>query len=292
MEPNTIEDILRGGRTTIVPGVYDALSARIAARAGARALYMTGFGVAGASFGVPDIGLVSASEMIERVGVIAAACDGVPLIADGDNGHGGPLNAAKLTRAYERAGAAAIQLEDQVFPKRCGHMEDKEVVSRQEAAQKIRAAAEARDGKAFKIVARTDARATHGLDEALARGETFLKAGADVLFIEAPRTAEELRRVAETFAGVPLLANLVEDGKTPLLGVAELAALGYRIVLYPISALLAVTRRLEEAYGLLLKGERAGLDGSRAGFGHYNEILKLPELLAVTKALAEPNKGE
>ena len=274
-------------RATIVPGVYDALSARIAVRAGASAIYMTGFGVAGAAFGVPDIGLVSASQMIERVGIIAAACDDVPLIADGDNGHGGPLNTANLTRAYERAGAAAIQLEDQVFPKRCGHMEDKEVVSRTEAAQKIRAAADARRNKSFKIIARTDARATHGLDEALARGDDFLKAGADILFVEAPRSEEELRRVAETFNGVPLVVNLVEDGKTPLLTTAELEALGYKVLLYPISALLAVTRRLEEVYDLLLKGERKTLDGDRSSFSHYNEIMKLPELLAVTKALAD-----
>jgi 2-methylisocitrate lyase-like PEP mutase family enzyme len=292
VEPESLDAILNSSRATIVPGVYDALSARIAVRAGARAIYVTGFGVAGAGFGVPDIGLVSASEMIERVGVIAGACGNVPLIADGDNGHGGPLNAAKLARAYERAGAAAIQLEDQVLPKRCGHMEDKEVVSRAEAAQKIRAAAEARSSKAFKIVARTDARATHGLDEALARGDEFLKAGADVLFIEAPRSAEEMRRVAETFKGVPLLINLVEDGKTPLLSVAELEALGYRLVLYPISALLAVTRRLEEAYDLLLAGDRTSLDAGRSSFAHYNEIMNLPELLAVTKRLAEPNTGE
>lgn len=286
MEPHTLDSILSSSSAVIVPGVYDALSARIARRAGAKALYLTGFGVAGASFGVPDVGLVSATEMSERVGTIAEACRGAPLIADGDNGHGGPLNAAKLTRAYERAGAAAIQIEDQVIPKRCGHMEDKEIVSRVEAAQKIRAAADARDSKAFKIVARTDARATHGLDEALARAELFLKAGADILFVEAPRTEGELRRVAETFAGVPLIANLVEDGKTPLLTPAELGALGYKIALYPISALLAVAARLEQVYGLLLEGARDGLDSGRASFGHYNEIMNLPELLAVTRALA------
>ena len=262
------------------------------ARSGARVLYMTGFGVAGSGFGVPDIGLVSAAEMVERVGVVAGASAPLPLIADGDNGHGGPLNAAKLARAYERAGAAAIQLEDQVFPKRCGHMEDKEVVSRSEAAQKIRAAADARDSKAFKIMARTDARATHGLDEALRRGEDFLKAGADILFIEAPRSEEELRKVAETFKGVPLVINLVEDGKTPLLTPAEAEMLGYKIILYPISPLLAVTRRLEEVYDLLLKGERKSLDGDRSSFEHYNEIMKLPELLAVTRSLAGTNKGE
>ncbi len=169
-------------------------------------------------------------------------------------------------------------------------MEDKEVVSRGEAAQKIRAAVEARSSKAFKIMARTDSRATHGLDEALARGELFLKAGADILFIEAPRSAEELRRVAETFKGVPLVANLVEDGKTPLLPAADLQALGYRILLYPISALLAVTHRLEDVYARLLGGERAALDGDRASFAHYNAIMKLPELLAVTERLAAANK--
>jgi len=286
------DDIIGSAQAIIVPGVYDALSARIAARAGAKLLYLTGFGVAGAGFGVPDIGLVSASQMIERVDVIAAATAPVPLIADGDNGHGGPLNAAQLTRAYERAGAAAIQLEDQVSPKRCGHMENKEVVSTVEAVQKIRAAADARACKDFKIVARTDSRATHGLDEALKRGEAFLSAGADILFIEAPASREELRRIAETFAGVPLVANIVEDGKTPLLSAQEFGALGFKILLYPISALLAVTRRLETAYEQLLKGERKELDTNRATFNHYNAIMKLPELLAVTIALARTNYEE
>ena len=292
MEPNALDLILASPDISIVPGVYDALSARVAKRAGARAIYLTGFGVAGAAFGVPDIGLVSATEMSDRVAAIAPACEGVPLIADGDNGHGGPLNAARLACAYERAGAACIQLEDQVLPKRCGHMEDKEVIGRAEATQKIRAAAQARQSKAFKIMARTDARATHGLDEALARGEAFLGAGADILFIEAPRSAEELRRVAETFPGVPLVANMVEDGKTPLLAPAELQALGYRLLLYPISALLSVTQRLEEVYALLLVGDRKALDASRARFSHYNAIMKLPELLAVTERLARANEEE
>jgi 2-methylisocitrate lyase-like PEP mutase family enzyme len=248
---------------------------------------MTGFGVAGASFGVPDIGLVSAAEMTERVRAVAASCGDVALIADGDNGHGGPLNAARLTRAYEQAGVSCIQLEDQVFPKRCGHMENKEVVSREEAAQKIRAAAEARSTSAFKIMARTDARATHGLDEALARGEVFVKAGADILFIEAPRDEAELRKVAETFKGVPLVANIVEDGKTPLLSPPELEQIGFKIVLYPISALLAVTRRLEEVYRALLDGKRDEVDKSRVRFDEYNKIVGLPELLADAAKIAE-----
>jgi len=288
----TADDIIGSSHAVIVPGVYDALSARVAARTGAKLVYLSGFGVAGAGFGVPDIGLVSASQMIERVGVIAAAAAPVPLIADGDNGHGGPLNAAQLTRAYERCGAAGIQLEDQVLPKRCGHMDNKEVVSRAEAAQKIRAAAEARTGRGFKIIARTDARATHGLDEALKRGEVFLSAGADILFIEAPQSREELRRIGEAFRGVPLVANIVEDGKTPVLPAQELEALGFKILLYPISALLSVTRRLETAYDHLLKGEHNELDTNRASFDHYNAIMKLPELLAVTNALADTNYEE
>jgi 2-methylisocitrate lyase-like PEP mutase family enzyme len=267
----------------IVPGVYDALSARVAARAGARCLYMTGFGVAGAAFGVPDVGLVTASEMSERVRTLAGVAGPLPLIADGDNGHGGPLNTARLTRAYEQAGAACIQLEDQVFPKRCGHMEDKEIVSRTEAVAKIRAAVDARTSPAFKIMARTDARATHGLDEALKRGEAFLEAGADILFVEAPRDEGELHRVATTFAGKPLVANLVEDGKTPLLSTEALAQMGFKILLFPISALLAVTRHLEDTYASLLSGNRADVDKHRARFSEYNEIVGLPQLLAQAK---------
>lgn len=282
-----LHDLLQQPGALIVPGAYDALSARIAAQSGARCVYMTGFGVAGASFGVPDIGLVSAAETSERVRALASACGEIPLIADGDNGHGGPLNAARLTRAYEQAGAACIQLEDQVFPKRCGHMENKEVVSRADAAQKIRAAVEARSAPAFKIMARTDARATHNLDEALARGEAFLKAGADILFIEAPRDEAELRRIADTFKGTPLVANIVEDGKTPLLSPGELEQIGFKIVLYPISALLAITRRLEDTYAALLAGNRAHLDAHRARFAEYNAIVGLPQMLADAAKLAE-----
>jgi 2-methylisocitrate lyase-like PEP mutase family enzyme len=287
MTGTKLHDLLREEGPLIVPGAYDALSAKIAVLAGARCVYMTGFGVAGASFGVPDIGLVSAAEMVERVRALASACGDVPLIADGDNGHGGPLNAARLTRAYEQAGAACIQLEDQVSPKRCGHMENKEVVSREEAVQKIRAAVEARSAPHFKIMARTDARATHDLDEALARGEAFLKAGADILFIEAPRDEAELRKVAETFIGTPLVANIVEDGKTPLLSPAELAQIGFKIVLYPISALLTVTRRLQDTYAALIAGNRAHLDTHRIRFSEYNDIVGLPELLADAAKLAK-----
>jgi 2-methylisocitrate lyase-like PEP mutase family enzyme len=245
---------------------------------------MTGFGVAGASYGVPDIGLVTADQMAERARTIAGAVAPVPLIADGDNGHGGPLNVARLVRAYEQAGVQCIQLEDQVSPKRCGHMEGKEVVPLTDAAAKIRAAADARSSSGFKIMARTDARATHDLDEALRRGEAFLKAGADVLFIEAPRSEDELAKIAKTFAGTPLLANLVEDGKTPMLPPQALQQMGYKIALYPISALLAASAALKTAYARLLGGATTPRD--RVTFSQYNAIVGLADFLATAKKYA------
>ncbi|MDO8422349.1 MAG: isocitrate lyase/PEP mutase family protein [Parvibaculum sp.] len=282
----TLSELLSEPGLIIAPGAYDALSAKLAAQAGAAAVYMTGFGLAGSHLGLPDIGLMSAAEMVDRVRALSAATGATPLIADGDNGHGGPLNAARLARAYEQAGAQCIQIEDQVFPKRCGHMEGKEVVSMAEAAQKIAAAADARSSKDFKIMARTDARATHDLDEALRRGEAFLKAGADILFIEAPRDMKELEKVCATFKGVPLLANMVEDGKTPLLDAKELEELGFKIAIYPVSALLAVTKRLQEVYATLLRGEGLAANEPRVTFQKYNELVGLPELLASAAKIA------
>jgi 2-methylisocitrate lyase-like PEP mutase family enzyme len=277
----TFDALLKTPEILVLPGAFDALSARIAVRSGAKAVYMTGFGVAGASFGVPDIGLVNAEQMIERVRAIAGTIAPVPLIADGDNGHGGPLNVARLVRAYEQSGAQCIQLEDQVSPKRCGHMEGKEVIPRAEAAAKIRAAVEARSSSTFKIMARTDARATHDLDEALRRGEAFLKAGADILFIEAPRSEEELAKAAKTFSGTPLVANLVEDGKTPMVSPQALQQMGYKIALYPISALLAASAALEQVYAKLL-GTQAE-PRARVTFSQYNEVVGLPDFLATAK---------
>ena len=277
----TFDALLKAPGILVLPGAFDALSARIAVRSGAKAVYMTGFGVAGASFGVPDIGLVNAEQMIERVRVIAGTITPVPLIADGDNGHGGPLNVARLVRAYEQSGVQCIQLEDQISPKRCGHMEGKEVIPRAEAAAKIRAAVEARSSSTFKIMARTDARATHDLDEALRRGEAFLKAGADILFIEAPRSEEELAKAAKTFSGTPLVANLVEDGKTPMVSPQALQQMGYKIALYPISALLAASAALEQVYAKLL-GTQAE-PRARVTFSQYNEVVGLPDFLATAK---------
>jgi 2-methylisocitrate lyase-like PEP mutase family enzyme len=279
----SLDDILHKREAIVVPGAYDALSARIAARAGARIVYMTGFGVAGASFGVPDIGLVGPDQMSERVRAISSAIAPLPLIADGDNGHGGPANVAQLVRAYEQAGAQCIQLEDQAMPKRCGHMESKEIVALTEAVAKIRAAVAARSSIRFKIMARTDAIATDGIDEALRRGEAFLAAGADILFLEAARSEAELARIAKAFPGAALVANMVEDGKTPLLPVEVLRDMGYRFVLRPVTALFAVARRLETVYAEILEGRTS----ERVGFAHYNEIVGLPEALAFVSRCGE-----
>jgi 2-methylisocitrate lyase-like PEP mutase family enzyme len=202
----------------------------------------------------------------------------VPLIADGDNGHGGTANVERLVKAYEQAGAAAIQLEDQVLPKRCGHMEGKEVIPREEAVAKIRAAVRARHSRDFLVIARTDARSIHGLDDALFRAEAFLESGADILFVEAPQSLEELRLIGERFKGVPLMANMVEDGKTPLLGTDELSALGYRLVIYPVSALLAATQVYADVYERLLKGKMIPRS-DRVSFQDYNDLMGLKAYL-------------
>ena len=210
-----LKDSLLKGQQIIAPGVFDGLSARIAQQSGCNVLYMSGFCVSGTLLGTPDVGLVTATEMIERVQQIVNSAPGAAVIADGDNGHGGVHNVARIVRAYETAGAECIQLEDQVIPKKCGHMENKQVVALEDAAQKIEAACAARRSNDFLIMARTDARATHNLDEALKRGDAFLEAGADILFIEAPASVEEMTLIAKRFPNTPLVANLVEGGKHP-----------------------------------------------------------------------------
>jgi 2-methylisocitrate lyase-like PEP mutase family enzyme len=267
---------LATGAQLVVPGVFDALSAKVAADQGFEVVYMSGFAVAGSLLAKPDIGLVTASEMSERVAQIATAIGPTTsLIADGDNGYGNEKNVARLVQAYAAAGAQCIQLEDQVSPKRCGHMEGKEVVSLEEAALKVAAAVASRPTDDFLIMARTDARATHDLAEALNRGKAFLDAGADILFIEAPRSVEELETIRSTFPDTPLVANMVEDGKTPLLSLDALDSLGYQIVLRPVSALLAVTHCLQQSYGSLKDTGALNPKSGRLTFPEFNQFVGL-----------------
>ncbi len=207
--------LLQQGTCLALPGVFDGISARVADSIGFPALYMTGYGAVASALGAADAGIATYSEMLERVRCIAGAVS-VPFLADGDTGYGGLLNVDRTVRGYAAAGAAGIQLEDQEFPKKCGHTEFRRVIPMADAVAKVRVAVEARPSKDFLIVARTDARYAHGMDEALRRGEAFLEAGADILFVESPESLEELRRVGETFRGALLLANMVEGGRTPV----------------------------------------------------------------------------
>lgn len=276
---NTLRQQLTRPDIVFAPGAYDALSAKIAADSGAGAVYMSGFGVAGSTLGVPDVGLLGAVEMADRARALASAAGPVPLIADADNGHGGVLNVARMTRLYEQAGVQCMQLEDQVSPKRCGHMAQKEVVDLQEAADKIAAAVAARSSADFLIMARTDARAVLGFDEALRRGEAFLRAGADLLFIEAPQSQDELVKVADTFKDVPLVANMVEGGQTPYLSARELQQIGFSVVIYPVSTLLVIARTLQDSYAAMLQHGKLPEETQRLGFDEYNTMIGLDSLV-------------
>lgn len=228
------------------PGVFDMISARIADGMGFDALYMTGFGVVASYLGLPDAGLASYTEMVARVQQIAGGTK-TALIADGDTGYGGLLNVDFTVRGYEAAGAQAIQIEDQEFPKKCGHTPGRRVVPLADAVNRIKVATEARSSRDFLVIARTDARTSLGLDEALRRGEAFLKAGADILFIESPESEEEMAKIGRTF-DVPLLANMVEGGRTPVLGRDELERLGFKIAIFPTSGFLAAGAAMRSVY--------------------------------------------
>jgi 2,3-dimethylmalate lyase len=238
---------VRAGEFIVAPGVYDLISARLADKAGFAALYMTGYGAVASYLGLPDAGLATYTDMRDRAARIASVCS-TPLIADADTGYGGLLNVAHTVAGYESAGVQAIQLEDQEFPKKCGHTPGRRVVPAEDMADKVRVAAHTRNSKDFLIIARTDARSSLGLDEALRRGELYLRAGADVLFIEAPESVEEMERIGKTFSGVPLLANMVEGGRTPLLRREQLREIGYRIAISPAAGFLAAAAALRAIY--------------------------------------------
>lgn len=276
---------LEAERILVAPGVYDGLTATLARHAGCEAVYLTGAGVAYTTLGQPDLGLLGLAEMAQRVAWVAEAAQ-VPVIADGDTGFGNAINVMRTVREYERAGAAAIQLEDQVFPKRCGHLAGKEIISAEEMAGKIAAACAARRDPDFVVIARTDALALRGLDEALRRGRLYAQAGADVIFIEAPRTREEMAAIPAA-QSKPCLANMVEGGRTPLLSAAELEAMGFRLVIFPNAVTRLVARTAAAAYRHL-KGtgdSRPLVDGMML-FDEINRLLGLPELLATAERFA------
>ena len=240
---------LKPGNLIIAPGVYDLISALSADRMGFDAIYMTGYGVVASYLGLPDAGLASYADMKNRVETIVGRTK-TPLIADADTGFGGLLNVDLAVRGYEIAGAAAIQIEDQEFPKKCGHTPGRRVVPLEDMVQKIRVARDARDSQDFLIVARTDARTAHGLDEALRRAEAFATAGADVLFVESPESEEEMEKICSSF-DLPCLANMVEGGRTPVLSRQQLLEIGYQIAIFPATGFLGAAAAFDKIYGTL-----------------------------------------
>lgn len=263
---------------TVAPGVADAFAARLVALEGFEAIYMTGFGTSLTRLGMPDVGLLTASEMVDNAYRIADA-SALPLVADADTGYGNPINTRRTIRDYEKAGVAGVHIEDQSWPKRCGHLAGKRVISAAEMVAKIKAACDARRDPDFVIIARCDAIAVEGLDAALERGERYREAGADVLFIEAPVGRAEVERVAQRFAGVPLLYNMAASGKTPDLPADELGKLGFRLAIYPNWLILAAIPAMQNLLKELKRtGSIAHMRDKVATFKQFTDIAGLPEI--------------
>ena len=273
-------------RLLVAPGVFDLVSVRIAATCGFEALYMTGYGTVASHLGLPDAGLATYTDMVGRVKLMAAQA-GVPFVADGDTGYGGLLNVRHTVRGYEEAGAAGIQLEDQEFPKKCGHTPGRKVIPLDDMVDKIRVAAEARASRDFQIIARTDARTTLGLDEALRRAEAYAKAGADVLFVESPESPEEMRTIGERF-DLPLMANMVDTGRTPLLPRDELERLGFRFAIYPITAMLAAVKAMRGVYQHIAStGSSIGVPVPLEPFPELSKLMGFEDVWAFEKQWAD-----
>lgn len=245
-----LRQLLTRPEILVIPGVYDCLGAKLAEQSGFDAIATSGFGIAASSLGVPDYGLLTATEMLNNTGKIAKSVQ-IPLIADLDTGYGNALNVIRTVEEAVNLGISGIILEDQEFPKKCGHFEDKRVISTVEHCSKIKAAIQARGTSNLVIIARTDARAPLGLEEAIARGRAYLDVGADVLFIEAPQSVTELEAIAQAFPDTPLVANMIEGGKTPELKTSDLQQLGFKIVFFPLSGLLAATKAMTDCWHYL-----------------------------------------
>ena len=256
------------------PGVYDAITARIAQKAGFKAMFQTGYGTSAALLGMPDYGFIGSTETIENARRICKVVS-VPVIVDADTGYGNPLSVWKIVNELEAIGAAGIFLEDQKWPKRCGHMAGKEVIAKEEYAEKLRAALDARSSKEFVIVARTDARATEGLDSAIERGLLYKEIGADAIFVEAPKSIDEMKKIGKSIKA-PLVANMIEGGATPMLSSQQLHKMGFNLILYPLSVLYANTfATLQILQELKKVGTTARLRKNLVNFNQFNDIVEL-----------------
>jgi len=286
----TWKDVLNREQPLLLPCAYDALSARLIERAGFTAYSIGGYALVGSRYGIPDIGLAAYGEISAGVRDIMAATR-LPVLVDCDTGYGDVKNVTHTVQGYEAMGATAIFLEDQVSPKRCGHMAGKDVIDAAQMVDKIMAAAGARRSRDFFIIARTDARAVHGLDEALRRGEQYLKAGADGIFIEAPQTLLELEKVGRTFKHVPQIANMLEGGgRTPVMPPDELLALGFNMVAYPTTLIFRVARTVERALEDIRAG-RAAADNDTVNFTEFKDITGFDKWARIEDTYARPNRG-
>jgi 2-methylisocitrate lyase-like PEP mutase family enzyme len=279
-------------RFIVAPGVFDMISAKVADGMGFDCLYGTGFGTVASHLGVPDAGIATYTDMVARMGRIAQGCR-TPLIADADTGYGGLLNVRHTVMGYEAAGISGIQLEDQEVPKKCGHTPGRRVIPAEEMVLKVRVAVEARRSPDFLIVARTDARTAHGLEEAIRRGRLYGKAGADIVFVESPESEAEMAEIGRQLGPRwPLLANMVEGGRTPILPAEKLRGLGYAIAIYPGLGFLTAAAALERAYAhLKAHGDSNGIPAEASyGFGRICELMGFPEVWEFEKRWAQPEQ--
>ena len=282
-----LRELLDSGEMLLAPGCYDALGARLVEEAGFAAVYITGFGSAASRLGMPDVGLLTLSEMVDNARRIVQAVE-IPVIADADTGYGNPINVIRTVREFEAAGVSAIHLEDQVMPKRCGHLEGKQVIPAAEMAAKVSAAVAARRSPELLIIARTDARAVEGIQAALDRAELYREAGADVLFVEAPQSTEEIEAVARRFATVPLLFNYAEGGKTPSVTHEFLRELGFKIVIFPLSTLLVATAAMRSVLARIkADGTPVEVVPSLLPFEDFLEFIGIGEIRELEQRFAE-----
>lgn len=275
--PKKIRELFNAGKFVVAPGAHDALTAKIIGKLGFDAVYMTGYGQSASHLGQPDVGLMSMSEMVMRASNMVEAA-GVPVIADADTGFGNAVNVMRTVREYEKAGVAVIQLEDQVMPKKCGHMVGREVIPMEEMVGKIKAAVDARQGDMM-IMARTDARTVLGIDAALERAAAYKEAGADIIFVESPESEDEMRLINTKLPGVLTLANMVEGGRTPMFTNDKLESFGYNLVIYPTASVYVTTKAMVDLWeGLKRDGTTETLIDTMIPFPKFNELIGLPEI--------------
>ena len=277
-----LRNMLKSNKPIVIPGVYDAIGAKIAEKVGFEVMFQTGYGTSATLFGMPDYGFIGASETVDNARRICRAVS-VPVIVDSDTGYGNALSVWKIVKELESAGASGIFLEDQRWPKRCGHMQGKEVISQEEYTEKLSAAIDARESKEFFIVARTDARATEGLDAAIERGIQNKKTGADAVFIEAPRSLNEMRKIGKAI-NAPLVANMIEGGATPFTSAQALYKMGFKIILYPLSVLFANTFATMSILQELKKtGTTIKFRQKVVNFDQFNDLVELPKFRKMEK---------